>query len=39
MKAALYALSIFFLIASLSINCHLGLFECPGATGSAAVRS
>lgn len=33
------ALAAFAITAALSINCHLGLFECPGATGTAAVRS
>lgn len=39
MKTTLYALLMFFIVASLSINCHVGLFECPEASGTAAVRS
>lgn len=33
------ALVAFAMTAALSINCHLGLFECPTATGTGGVRS
>ena len=37
--ARFFVLAAFCTLAALSVKCNLGLFECPGSTGTGGVRS